>query len=689
MSTQFSHAYYFQSPSQWGQTAQLPIAEHQRIDARQGVEIGHIVGPKLRSIALAANGDLLALDCFGQISVNGHPGPVFQGACKIFAGPGSVWLHVEGRSEHRLVQLDQTSLQVLGDTSFSGLIDACDDGEGGLWLLGDRQVTRFGCQPAGSAQTGIALAAPAITMARAGSVLALLCEDGRSLILLDVVTGEQQLVDIVALAQSTASEADAWNGKAATLDANGETILVSSARPETGQLVRFILINSQGGLLGSGGWQDNIAPTHLIIDNTDLVGVFALDHSSRIRRFSSAALSAGVRILTPALETANPSGAWHRAEIIAELPERAIVSLRWAVTSDERLRQLVTATLSDSTRSRTARMQTVDMLFSALWSEPCTYVGEAARQANGQERFAFPLHAAVGPMIWVDVQMRQHTATTAPAIKSIRVDHEAESLIDHLPAIFRNSGDGDGTMRGITSVLEATTQGLDSRIAHLATRLNPAQTSARWLPDLAAMLGLPFHDDLSADMQRRLAMAAGPILAGRGTRQGLLAMLDALFPQGRARVLDRTEQLIPVALGHGILPSLLSGPSARVPKLNARLVLGKTRLCAANACADSNISPPSQVLIVICATSFDVQRFGVAVSQMIEAMVPAYMRPVLRWLPARGEHSPDTADVLSVVTAPQLLHLGGAQPLGSQRLGGRLHAHLDSGGAVPGQHRIL
>ena len=123
-------------------------------------------------------------------------------------------------------------------------------------------------------------------------------------------------------------------------------------------------------------------------------------------------------------------------------------------------------------------------------------------------------------------------------------------------------------MRRLVSVLETTTQGMDYRIARLAARLDPDRTGARWLPDLAAMLGLPFHDALTeADAAPAGQGGARHPGAARHARSGLLAMLDALFPSRPIRVVDRTEQLIPISLGRdGVggraLPAMLAGPSS-------------------------------------------------------------------------------------------------------------------------------
>jgi phage tail-like protein len=249
-------------------------------------------------------------------------------------------------------------------------------------------------------------------------------------------------------------------------------------------------------------------------------------------------------------------------------------------------------------------------------------------------------------------------------------------------------------MRRLIGVLEATTQDLDARIGRVAERLDPARTEPRWLPGLAAMLGLPFDTSLSEAMQRDLVAAAPAILAGRGARAGLLALARALFPHRDVSVVDRTGQLSPATLGGGgfagsRLPALVSGPSARIPRLNARLVLGRTPLRPAGPCADNSVAPAPEVAVTIAASGLERRRYEAAIRQMLEALIPAGVRLRLRWTGWNGAVGTDSGAVLTSVGEPRPLRLGAGQALGAARIGGRRIPRLDRGGATSVHHRLL
>src|SRR5205085_1525656 len=75
------------------------------------------------------------------------------------------------------------------------------------------------------------------------------------------------------------------------------------------------------------------------------------------------------------------------------------------------------------------------------------------------------------------------------------------------------------------------------------------EVDASWLPDLAALLGLPFDATLPEQAQRAIVTAAPDILAGRGTRRGLLALLEAALPGRHCEVIDRSDEFAAVTLG--------------------------------------------------------------------------------------------------------------------------------------------
>jgi phage tail-like protein len=688
-------AYSFVTEDQLALLHRAGPAEISRIGPDSGEGLGGDPGCPIACIAAAPNGDPMWVDERGRlfvvdrVSAASSRCAVRVGAtARIVAGRSRIWLLGAEREDRsrRLIQLDSSTLQLLIDTEMAGLTDIALDGEDGLWVLRAARLERMD-------ECGAVIASPPgpnfepSQIATAGEVVALLSVDGKRLDIFDPRSSTSlslHLPDVVG---------QGWPGDKVILS-GGSAFLLHSRTTEDGKAVsELVLIGRSGDLLLKDGGKDDRAPELVALAGQDLLAVFA--DAPTLRRFAGAAVIGGERLMTPALDTETASGTWLRAEVMGRLPEGATLAMRWASTADDGLRRVVETILTDRSRSPSARLDAAGLLLN--WtpkSGAFTYVGTARDPGDTGpvpfESFAFPLHQAEGPILWVDLQLRSNGETAVdPEVKSLVVYHEAQSLMDDLPAIYRGDGDRDSTLRRLVGVIEATTQDIDRAIGNLAERLDPARTPAEWLPDLAAMLGLPFHEALSAEMQRRLVRAAAAVLRGRGTRAGLLAMLGALFPDRPIRVMDRTEQLIPVMLGGGTIPSLLAGASRRTPKLNARLTLGTTALCPADACSDDMIAPPPQVLVTIPASRRERRLYRDAVPRMIESMLPAGVRLRLEWTSWRGIPRQDPQDVLATIDPDDPPSLGEGPPLGRVRTGGRRSARLDSGGMVAAEHRLL
>lgn len=636
-------------------------------------------------LAAAPDGELFAIDAGDRLCARTDCGPVIRKARRLIVGPTRIWV-LAGDGLH---QFDRRSLQHLltldaGDTA--DIAAAADDG---LWRLGYARVERSN---ANGRHTGEIFQArePAKAMAVAGGTIFLLSLDSARLQLLNACDGQTvqvDLYDLLASAGAGVGAQPASFGEAELIQGHGRLLVWRKRRDGWPD---YLALDAGGSVAARGRASDGRTIAAIALAGDDLVAAFEPD--GVIRSFAGAAAGGGARWLTPAMDTGSHSEGWLRAEIGAHLPEGATLSLRWAALPDGSLRQTVEAVRADGSSSIGNRLAAVTELLGPYWSSEFTYTGlPAAPGAPAGQRFDFPLDKGAGPFLWLYLKLRRNDATQPPAIDSLTVHHGAETLIDHLPAIYRGSGDADGTLKRLVGVMEATTHGIDRTIAALAARLDPDRTEERWLPSLAATLGLPFDEALTPQMRRRLVGAAGALLVGRGTRGGLAALFGALFPDRPVRIVDRTHHLIPVALGGSgfagsRLPALLTGPSPRVPRLNARLVLGGTPLSPAKG--DGRIAPMPEVLVSIPATGGERRRFETAVRQMAEAMMPAGVRLRLRWTPWRRRLGKVPSDWLAIAHDPRPLEIGD-DLLGRARVGGRRDPLIESASFGSAGHGLL
>ena len=668
--------YRFKSREQWQACLSTAIPEPLRLEEARGEEIREIPG-EVRLFAASPDGEMLWAGADGALRYDGCAGPRLGDVRRLIVGRRTLWAF-DGA---RIAQLDRASLQVLQLIDPPRIADIAPDRSDGLWLLADTGLMRM--DDAGRIASD--RSAPRLTGDRLAAV-------GGTLVVLDVDRSTLQLwrgagsVLTIGLAKILGPDAERF--AADELAGGRSSLLLTGSWP--GPRPGFLLLDPAGEPRSIGQWQEP-APVRVVIEGDDLLALFTADGRSRIRRFTGAGAAGGQVWLTPSLETDTLAGDWLRADVLARLPEGVTLELRSAATSDAGLRTTVDSVFGDETQPVGDRIRVIADLLEPCWSRKRVYAGERRETPATTEPYALPLHEAAGNMLWIELALHRNQVGESAEVGSLAVHHDAASLIDNLPAIYRGpGGDADGTLRPLVAVLETTTQSIDELISHLAERLDPDLTEDRWLPQLAALLGLPFDAELPAGAQRSLLKGARAILAGRGALAGVHALLNAIFGARRFVVVDRSEQLAPIALGGGgfsgsRLPAFLGGPSVRVPKLNARLVLGTTPLCTADT-ADASLARPPELLVVIPASGTERRRYGAAVQRMLEEMIPAGVRLRLRWT-AMQQGLIDAGDVVTVVAEPLPLRLGDGQALGAARLGSDGRLRLRDGG-VTAEHRL-
>ena len=116
-------------------------------------------------------------------------------------------------------------------------------------------------------------------------------------------------------------------------------------------------------------------------------------------------------------------------------------------------------------------------------------------------------------------------------------------------------------------------------------------------------------------------------------------------------------------------------------------MLGRTALCPTSACDDAEITVGPQVLVEIPATPGEQRRLRTAIEQMIEDMVPAGVRAVVRWLPF-GRSAQSAEDTIVALPSGGPMVLDGGLPLGSSPLAGRIRPGKSIGDALSMPHPL-
>ncbi|MFN7397659.1 MAG: phage tail protein [Sandaracinobacter sp.] len=570
-----------------------------------------------------------------------------------------LWILTDGK----LFRIDPSTLQIV-DVAAEAARDIAGDGTGGLWCLDENIIVH---------RDRRGLTIETLPLPR-GLTADRIASAGDTVFALDIARGELAVLrcnaPVLRLYPGAVPGERGASFAASDLVSGSDMVLLTGF---WGSAAGWLGCDAAGEVICSGVW--DASPVCVTPSGDALLAAFAVGDRWVVRRFDAACAPAGELLLTPMLESDTLAGAWSRAQIMATLPEESTLDVTFAATGDAALASAAQAIFADKEQSAGDRVRKLRAILP--WSEPLTYTGRQTDAAPVAEAFAAPVGDAAGNFLWLAIELHHNRAAARPAIAGLAVHHDVPGLMDFLPAVFRTAhGDGDGTLRRLVAVLEATFLGFDDEISKLADRVDPDRTEDRWLASLAALLGLPFDEALNPKQRRALLRGAAAIIAGRGTRAGVLALLTAVLGDRPYRVIDRTEQAVPIALGDGRLPGFLSGPSARVPRLDARLVLGRTPLDATGPC-DGQVARAPSLLVVIPTRASERRRLGEALQQMIAAIVPAGVRLEMRWI---GFGEATGGEVLGVVDNWPLMAPGTGLVPGAARLDGTHDVQLRSEG---------
>lgn len=565
------------------------------------------------------------------------------------------------------------------------IVDLAADGRDGAWVLALRgtQALAMHVDCSGLPGACIALASPC------GAPIGLACV-GRRLVVLEAGGTRLRWVD----PGRPGASMTIWLG--ATRPGGRATVIGSDGRR------RIVVAGIDDPAFGGGAWALDCdadgellasmalaaAPRaiacstgQLLVTTAAAVWRFGLTQAADARPREACA-----SFVTPVLESPPTEGRapWLRAELRALLPPGCSVEIAQAATDNPDRLAAVRALLAESGLAPGVRRQRLDALLD--WSAPLRFERVEGSADDAVTTCALPLHDLRARWLWIAVELVAAPGAATPRALSLDVLYPDESLLQYLPAIYRRQAEQPGDfLHALVAALETSVHGLDDRIATLGRLLAPAQAPLPWLDAAARWLGLPWDEALDAPAKRALLAAAPVLLAQRGTRAGLRALLAALLPAGRARIDDVGVEHGFARLGDARLPALLAGWPGDATVLNTRACLGRARLPdPAQPAADAAAWLAGRVEVQIAATPSEQRAWSPWLRPLLEAMTPLTARLALRWVATTALPAIPLLDATLSLAADPPGRLGDGATLGRSRLQERRGSTLDDAGTAPG-----
>ncbi len=426
-------------------------------------------------------------------------------------------------------------------------------------------------------------------------------------------------------------------------------------------------------------------------------------HSSTQGSMQSSASDSGVRgrYLTPLMHSPRKAGdsGWLRAHIDAMLPAGASMHVSVFRCDDDQAAAISREVAADLNLTPAQRIDALATLEN--WRSAAVYdFGGSKAEGNTLRTCEIPLFDDDAPWCRLLIELACAPLSALPRLEACTVLYPNISLMQYLPAIFRGgsvaanlSGSEDPFLRMLVGVWESQTQGLDHAISQSGARVHPDKAPPVWLDFLARKLDCPWHNALPQAAKRRILQAADALAQARGTRHGLMLLLQALLPEVRAEVLD-------VSVDHGLatlggtgrqgiipgsrLPALLTGLPPDAARLSRKALLGSMRLGSVTQTAPASDAYQrflGQVRITLHAVRDPL--LADLLPGLVASMVPAGVAVRIAW---HAEPRAWQLDSLLQLDDPAPGRLNQSLRLNRSTLSGKRKRQIPTGGLLPGFH---
>lgn len=603
-------------------------------------------------------------------------------------------LWVVGRSSNTLHKYEIHSFARLLTVSLPNvqLIDIASDGPDALLVLGRRdgrlislRIDRVGREQETVEFSGLTDAV-AFTYLRHAKRFVLLTADPHARLYWFPAQGGQELFSLpVSAAHPCFAPMKADNvAPSQALGSDSRERVFLAGQDEHGNGNTYVLLfDADGAFLG------DIPIDSLDTPVTGLVGtrerVFVTGRRGLLRFEATRTVPEGVEpvrctFITPMLHSPEREDQrrWLRIEATATLPEGSTIELSYAATDKVEIRDRFITIAANESLTTAQRMNQL-LKEPDVWQSPTVYQGTGTDGMATDAVFSAKLFNVRTPYLWVCITMTATAGACMPVLSELAVLYPGRTLMEQLPAIYQREESNAGSfLRGLVGVLEATTQGLDTKIGSMGRQIHPSTAPEPWLDFIARWLGVPWDDGLALEQKRAIVMRTAELMKWRGTRTGLELLLECLMPgtPRRFRVIDATADFGFAVVGGdvcagSVLPAMLGGRTRWNAELGSHSVLGYMRLPCKGQRSDGVWHLAGKVRIDVAATTAERQRWEPWLETLIANIVPLTARVDLRWVSAQAFVTNRLDGTMVLASAP-VAHLGTDAIIGV--------AHLPDGG---------
>lgn len=147
--------------------------------------------------------------------------------------------------------------------------------------------------------------------------------------------------------------------------------------------------------------------------------------------------------------------------------------------------------------------------------------------------FEAPVRAAPGRFLWLVIRLRGDSRRT-PRLHEVRVEHQAHTLMDRLPAIFTSDAEHADFLHRYLAMFDGMLHDLEVRSRAREILVDPYGSPAEALGWLASFFGLTLDDRWAEAAQRQLIQEIVPLYRRRGTLWSISRYIEIYLAGDRA-----------------------------------------------------------------------------------------------------------------------------------------------------------
>jgi len=272
---------------------------------------------------------------------------------------------------------------------------------------------------------------------------------------------------------------------------------------------------------------------------------------------------------------------WHRIELLADIPDETQILLSYFAADEDTFNYKNQVwKIDDFIKREDLSIAEKLHAMEGFWQETVL------------NPYDLLIKKAKGRYLWLGLQLKG-TNHEGPSINRLRVYYRRKPLLQYLPLVYQDDAGGDFLDRFL-AIFESFFDGFDEEIAAIPSYFDVRVRDGEFLRWLATWIGVPEDQDWDEEILRRYVENSPEIFRKRGTRQGLIRLIEVFT---------------------GEKPFIVEYPQIKYMKDNPEMATLMEKLY---------MRDPNSFIVLMKKECFKTRRMAMQIERLLEEEKPAF-----------------------------------------------------------------